>query len=89
MIDEPTTSAFLLHFSRMAGGDTMAEQNGIYLYKPSLVAAIIAASAFGISAIVHLIQMIRKRAWFYTCLTMGAYSKASNTPCAWHFVNKT
>lgn len=53
----------------------MAGQNGIYLYEPSLVGAIVAAGAFGISAIYHLIQMIRKRAWFYSSLTVGSFSK--------------
>lgn len=56
----------------------MAGQNGIYLYEPSLAAAIIAAIAFGTSAVYHLIQMIRKRAWFYSSLTVGAFSKGSN-----------
>jgi hypothetical protein len=57
----------------------MAGQNGIYLYEPNRVGAIIAAGTFGISAIYHLIQMIRKRAWFYSSLTVGSFSKSSTT----------
>jgi hypothetical protein len=57
----------------------MAGQNGIYLYEPSRAGAIIAAGAFGISAIYHLVQMIRKRAWFYSSLTVGSFSKSSTT----------
>lgn len=55
----------------------MAGQTGIYLYEPSLAAALIAAAAFGVSAVYHLVQMIRKKAWFYSSLTIGAFSKYS------------
>jgi hypothetical protein len=55
---------------------SMAGQTGIYLYEPSRAGAIIAASAFGISAIYHLFQMVRKRAWFYGSLTVGSFSKS-------------
>lgn len=58
--------------------NTMAGQTGIYLYEPSRAGAIIAASAFGISATYHLFQMIRKRAWFYGSLTVGSFSKILN-----------
>jgi hypothetical protein len=57
--------------------DYMAGQTGIYLYEPSLAGALIAAAAFGASAVYHLIQMIRKRAWFYSPFTIGALSKCS------------
>lgn len=53
----------------------MAGQNGIYLYEPSLVGPAIAAGAFGISALYHLVQMVRKKAWFYSALTVGSFSK--------------
>lgn len=49
----------------------MVRQNGTYLYEASLAGAIIAAGAFGINAVYHLAQMIRKKAWFYSFLTMG------------------
>lgn len=55
----------------------MAGQNGIYLYEPNQIATIVAAGAFGISAVYHLFQMIRKKAWFYSSLTVGSFSKAS------------
>ncbi|KAH7349174.1 RTA1 like protein-domain-containing protein [Pyrenochaeta sp. MPI-SDFR-AT-0127] len=51
----------------------MADHNGVYLYKPSLTSAIIAAGVFGISALYHLFQVIRKKAWFYSSLTAGAF----------------
>lgn len=54
--------------------------NGLYPYKPSQVAAIIALGLFGISAIIHLINMIRKRTWFYTPLTVGAISMSPSFP---------
>ncbi|KAF9739915.1 hypothetical protein PMIN06_010027 [Paraphaeosphaeria minitans] len=50
----------------------MNSDTGIYLYKPSLGAAIIAAGVFGISAAYHVFQMVRKKAWFYNPLTVGA-----------------
>ncbi|PVI04051.1 RTA1-domain-containing protein [Periconia macrospinosa] len=50
----------------------MAENNGIYPYKPSQPAAVIFLFAFGISAALHLFQMIRDRAWFYGSFTVGA-----------------
>ncbi|KAH7126624.1 RTA1 like protein-domain-containing protein [Dendryphion nanum] len=52
----------------MAGGG-----RNLYLYEPNQIACIIAAGVFGVSAIYHLIQMVRKRAWFYTSLTVGAF----------------
>jgi hypothetical protein len=59
----------------------MAGQTGIYLYEPSLAGALIATAAFGASAVYHLIQLIRKRAWFYSSLTIGAFSKCSEVSC--------
>ncbi|OAG08436.1 RTA1 like protein [Paraphaeosphaeria sporulosa] len=50
----------------------MNTDTGIYLYKPSLAGAIIAAGVFGISASYHVFQMVRKKAWFYSPLTVGA-----------------
>lgn len=51
----------------------MAGDNGIYMYKPSLPGAIIAAGLFGVSACYHLFQMCRRKAWFYSSLTIGAF----------------
>jgi hypothetical protein len=53
----------------------MAGDNGIYPYKPNKNIALVAAALFGMSAIYHLIQMIRKRAWFYSSFVIGAMSK--------------
>lgn len=56
----------------------MAKDTGIYLYEPNLACAIISAGVFGISAAYHVFQMIRKKAWFYSALTVGACSKNSD-----------
>ncbi|KAH7410432.1 RTA1 like protein-domain-containing protein [Phaeosphaeria sp. MPI-PUGE-AT-0046c] len=51
----------------------MAVQHGLYLYEPNQIATIVAAGAFGLSAIYHLFQMFRKKAWFYSSLTVGSF----------------
>jgi hypothetical protein len=53
----------------------MANDNGIYPYSPNGPICIVAALFFGISAAYHVFQMIRKKAWFYTPLVVGAMSK--------------
>lgn len=59
----------------------MAGDNGIYPYKPNRNITLVAAALFGLSALYHMIQMIRKRAWFYTSFVIGGLSKNSpNTP---------
>ncbi|CAG8004250.1 unnamed protein product [Penicillium salamii] len=55
----------------MASTD-QSTRSGIYPYKPSEAATIIMAVLFGISALWHLIVMIKKKTWFYTSLTVGA-----------------
>lgn len=50
----------------------MASDNGLYAYEPNKAAAIVFAIAFGLSAVYHLFQMIRGRAWFYTSFTIGS-----------------
>ncbi|KAF2799666.1 RTA1 like protein [Melanomma pulvis-pyrius CBS 109.77] len=50
----------------------MAGDNGIYPYKPNKNVAIGACALFGISALYHLFQMVRRRAWFYTSFVIGA-----------------
>jgi hypothetical protein len=55
----------------------MAGDNGIYPYKPNKNITLVAAALFGLSAIYHMIQMIRKRAWFYTSFVIGGLSKDS------------
>jgi hypothetical protein len=63
----------------MANSTTSAaDSNGIYHYHPSKVAAIVAALLFGASAIINLFQMIRKKTWFYTPMTVGAFSTLSS-----------
>jgi hypothetical protein len=59
----------------MAGdSDSGVSPNGIYHYKPSEIGAIIFAGLFGISTILHILQMIRGRAWFYTSFVIGSIS---------------
>ncbi|EPE27388.1 hypothetical protein GLAREA_03303 [Glarea lozoyensis ATCC 20868] len=48
----------------------MAE--GLYRYKPNATLAIVCAGLFGISAIIHLIVMIKRKAWFFTAFVIGA-----------------
>lgn len=54
---------------------TMAGENGIYQYAPSKAACVIAAGLFGLSAIYHVFQLLRSRAWFYTSFVVGALSE--------------
>lgn len=51
-----------------------SSQTELYHYSPSHIAAIIAGTLFGISAAIHLVVMIRKKTWFYTAMTVGAFS---------------
>ncbi|KAF2715589.1 RTA1-domain-containing protein [Pleomassaria siparia CBS 279.74] len=46
--------------------------NGIYPYKPNKAVTVAAAILFGISAVYHVYQMIRKRAWFYIAFVIGS-----------------
>ncbi|KAJ8110332.1 hypothetical protein OPT61_g6800 [Boeremia exigua] len=50
----------------------MAGDNGIYLYTPSKEACVIAAGLFGGSALFHIFQLFRSRAWFYTSFVVGS-----------------
>lgn len=54
----------------------MAGENGFYPYEPSRPACLIAAGLFGLSAVYHIFQLLRSRAWFYTSLVIGALSKS-------------
>lgn len=53
----------------------MANENGIYPFTPNRLVCIIAAAVFGASALYHTLQMVRKKAWFYTPLVVGSISK--------------
>jgi hypothetical protein len=56
--------------------DNSAEptDHGIYMYKPSILAAVIAAGLFGAGGLLHLYVMCRKRTWYYTPIVVGAIS---------------
>ena len=45
----------------------------LYLYHPSLAAAIVFTVLFAITSFLHLFQMIRNRIWFLLPLTIGAF----------------
>jgi len=42
-----------------------------YEYNPSKVAAFVFTIAFGITTVLHFVQLIRKRAWFLIPLLIG------------------
>jgi hypothetical protein len=46
------------------------------------------AALFGVSAIYHLIVMIKKRTWFYIPLVTGAISTYTPTR-TWFIINKS
>jgi hypothetical protein len=73
--------------SVMANNATISD-NGIYEYKPNQSATIVMAALFGVSAIYHLIVMIKKRTWFYIPLITGAISTYTPT-CTWFTINKS
>lgn len=52
------------------------EKENLYPYTPSETLTLLAAALFGVSAIVHLVVMIRKRTWFYMALVIGSFSKS-------------
>jgi hypothetical protein len=54
--------------------DATAKPYGLYDYDPSMAGAALAGLLFGVSAVIHLIQMIMKRTWFYTPMTVGSFS---------------
>lgn len=70
----------------MASTDS-STRSGIYPYKPSEIATIIMAILFGTSAVWHLITMVRKKTWFYTSLTAGAFSEFSTSVGFWVFAD--
>ncbi|KAM3068369.1 Lipid-translocating exporter-like protein rta1 [Clarireedia jacksonii] len=52
--------------------DATSKPYALYHYDPSTAGATVAGILFGISAVMHLIQMIMKRTWFYTPMTVGS-----------------
>ncbi|QKD56924.2 RTA1 like protein-domain-containing protein [Fusarium oxysporum Fo47] len=45
----------------------------MYPYEPSIIAALIAAGVFGLSAALHTFVVAKKKTWFYSCLIVGAW----------------
>jgi hypothetical protein len=43
-----------------------------YEYNPSLAAAAIFAALFGLSAVLHAIQLLRNRTWYFVPFLIGA-----------------
>ncbi|KAK0125665.1 hypothetical protein ONS95_000332 [Cadophora gregata] len=50
-----------------------ATPRNLYHYEPNLNAALAAAALFGLSTVIHLVMMIKKRTFFYTAMTVGAF----------------
>lgn len=59
------------------------EKGNLFSYTPSKTLTLLAAGLFGVSAIVHLVVMIRKGTWFYTALVVGSFSKSFCTTKFW------
>jgi hypothetical protein len=56
---------------------TTRADDSLYAYTPSTTLPLIAGAIFGLSTILHLVMMIKKRTWFYTALTVGGISSSS------------
>lgn len=59
------------------------EENGLYRYTPSLVAAIITIIVFGILSLFHTYRMIKSRLLFCLPFTIGGfceYTRPRNNP---------
>lgn len=69
-----TTLTFQLSRTLISTAIMVEIVKDLYPYSPDTTASIVAAALFGTSAILHLYQMIRKRTWFYTSMTIGAFS---------------
>lgn len=66
----------------LPGRYNMADDNGIYSYKPNGPICIVSALLSGASAVYHLFQMIRTKTRVYTPLVVGSLSKLSlGNPC--------
>lgn len=53
----------------------MAGKTKYFNYDPSVVAAAVATALFGITTIVHLWQMCRRRTWYFTAFVVGGFCK--------------
>ncbi|KAG9229966.1 RTA1 like protein-domain-containing protein [Amylocarpus encephaloides] len=49
------------------------EEFQLYHYEPNQSLSLACAALFGISTIIHLVIMIRKKTWFYSALLVGAF----------------
>jgi len=61
----------------MTNSTSAEDSNDLYPYDPSKIGTLIAAGLFGITAFAHLVQMFRKRTWFYTAMVTGAFSRST------------
>ncbi|KAG4420985.1 hypothetical protein IFR04_005854 [Cadophora malorum] len=57
----------------MSNSTTDAAPKNLYHYEPNANAALVAAALFGLSSVIHLVVMIKKRTFFYTAMTVGAF----------------
>lgn len=51
----------------------MAGKTKYFNYDPSVVAAAVATALFGITTIIHLWQMCRRRTWYFTAFVVGGF----------------
>jgi hypothetical protein len=47
----------------------------LYNYNPSGGAAIPVAALFGLTTVIHIVQMVRARSWFMIPFTIGGFCK--------------
>lgn len=59
----------------MTNSTSDATPKNLYHYDANANVALVAAALFGLSAVVHLVVMIKKRTFFYSAMTVGAFSR--------------
>lgn len=52
----------------------LPENYNYYHFHPNKVVGIVATALYGTSAIIHVVQLWRARAWFFLSLLTGAFS---------------
>lgn len=52
---------------------------GTYDYQPSIPAAIVFASLFGATSILHIFQLVRHRTWFFIPFVIGGFCKYTHS----------
>ena len=66
----------IMNSSSTTNGTTTTNSNGLsnlYLYHPSLAAAVVFTVLFAVTGFLHLYQMVRIRTWYLIPLTVGGF----------------